>query len=332
MFNNQETVISREFILTRVTQEQIFSKYLGLEPNTVGSYVNPLRDDNNPSCGFYIDSRGIWKFKDFAAGYNWDCFNVVEWLYRCSFKEALIKVAVDFNMVDQDYSYVAVTKATKTKRELGIRIKRRGWTKADLLFWHPIKPERLEFFRVTPISHAWLVEDNILRSCYVPSSGNDVGYAYHFGDYNYKLYFPNRTRGRFIHTNSDIIQGYNQLPQVGTNLVITKSYKDVIYFDLFREEFDLYSIAPMSETVLISPEAFGDLYNRFDNIATLFDFDRTGIRAARSYQEKYYLPFYLFGQMYKLQGIKDFTDHVKKRGVGDTRELLKQLLNARDNL
>lgn len=341
MFNNVATVITKEFILSRVSEEEIFKKYLGLEPTERGSYTNPLRPtDTSPGCSFYVNPQGVWKFKDYAARYNWDCFNVVEFSYGLTFKEALIRIAIDFNIIDGNSTNTyRVIKSKKIKSIPEIRIARRPWTKEDYKFWARLKatPERLEFFKVYPAQRAWLVYDGELHLAYDYNS-KDPCYIYHFphyGSYEYKLYFPFRQKGKFIHTNSKIFQGYEQLPKHAENLLITKSYKDVIAIDFFSGDYDLYSGAPMSETVVILPELFTDLYNRFDNIGTLFDFDRTGITLARKYEKDYHTRSFFFGKQYrktifKSPVIKDFSDYLIKYGERATRVIIEEHIKRKN--
>ena len=74
MFEYKEN-LSKEFLLSKVTEEDIFMKYLNIYPNLNDYFRNPLRTDAHPDCKFYRDSRGTLKFKDFAYGMNIDCFN-----------------------------------------------------------------------------------------------------------------------------------------------------------------------------------------------------------------------------------------------------------------
>jgi hypothetical protein len=328
MYNNVELALNKEYILSKITEEDIFKKYLGIEPTDKGSFVNPLRKDNDPGCSFYVDSRGRWKFKDFAGGFNWDCFNVVEYTFSCGFRDALIKVAIDFNLIDGKHSDIIFKKREATKKTIQLRIKRRAWTKADIAYWadYGISIDTLEYGNVAPISYAWLIENGISRIAYYYKEG-DLAFVYHFGDYIYKIYMPFRPKGkRFLQTYTDIIQGYSILPDTASNLIITKSYKDVLTLREYSHKFDLYSIAPMSETVVITLDQFTDLYNRFDNIATLFDFDRTGIRLMRKYENLYKLPFYMFGSKYKKEQIKDMADFRKIKGDYETQKLLEQYI------
>jgi hypothetical protein len=339
MFNNTSTIISKDFVLRYISEEDIFKRYLGLEPTDRGSFTNPLRnDDTKPGCGFYVDSRGTWKFKDHAAGYNWDCFNVVEYAYNLTFKEALIRIAIDFNLIDGQSSDVYRAIKTKKKRPpLEIRVKRRSWTKSDYAYWaqYYITPERLDFFKVFPVSTAWFLENNDLRIIYIYKEG-DPCFCYHFGGYDYKLYFPLRPTNKFVHVNSSIIQGWEQLPKEGENLLITKSFKDVMAIDAVGRTYDLYACAPMSETVVIPLEAYKNLYNRFDNIGTLFDFDRAGVRLARKYEKEYSLTPYLFGKEFRttIFGkalIKDFADFSRNKGLNETHKLIQRFIKQKEH-
>lgn len=340
MFNNAATLITKDYILSKVSEEEIFTKYLGIEPTDRGSFVNPLRSsDDNPGCGFYVNPQGTWKFIDRAAGYNWDCFNVVEFAYQLNFKEALIRIAVDFNLIQGNASNIYITNKPRAKKiQTEIRIKRRKWTIKDYKFWksYHITPERLEFFQVSPVLQAWLSDEHGALKLAYGHKDSDPGFAYHFGGYDYKLYFPLRQKGKFLHVKSAILQGYSQLPDFGDNLLYTKSFKDVMCIDIFSIEFDLYSVAPMSETVVVDQETFKDLYNRFENQGTLFDFDRAGIRLMQKYKQEYSLQPYMFGLEFRTalfgkQPLKDFADYVKIKGLDETRRLIERFLTKKEH-
>lgn len=335
MFNNVATIITKEFILSNVSEQDIFLKYLGLAPTPNGSFVNPLRKgDHSPGCGFYINNKGVWKFKDYAGGFNWDCFNVVEYDYGITFKEALIRIAIDFNLIDGNSTsiYRTILSAPRKKHSIEIRIKRRSWTKQDYSFWSKyfITPERLEFFQIFPIQQAWFLEEGVLRPIYY-NKYEDPCFCYHFDNYDYKLYFPLREKSKFIHVKSSILQGWKQLPSTADNFLYTKSFKDVLCIDVVGRDFDLFSIAPMSETVLVPTEVHSNIYNRFDNLGTLFDFDRTGIRLTKKYQTTYSTIPLFFGKQYRgnvfgKTRVKDFADYLLIHGVDNTKRLVEKFI------
>lgn len=326
--------ITKYTILSRISEEAIFERYLGVEPVIGVSITNPLRKDNRPGCGFYRNNSGRLKFKDFAQGFDWDCFNVVEYKYKLNYGEALIRIAIDFGLISGDPKINYIKKIAPAKREsyTSIRIQRRNWNKKDLEYWKQyfIDEETLTYFNVSPINMAWFLNENGILTLAYGHKENDPAYCYHFkefGQYEYKIYMPLRSKNKFIHSSAKVIQGWSQLPKVGENLLITKSYKDVMSLYVSSKGlFDLSSIAPMSETIVIPKNSFVDLYNRFDNIATLFDFDKAGIRLMRKYEKEYQLPFYMFGKNYKLAGIKDFSDNLKANGLLASQKLIEQYI------
>jgi len=332
MFNFTSPV-TRDNILKKVSEEDIFEKYLGIRPNYSKQFCNPLREDKNPSCSFYIDSRNRIKFVDPARGFNWDCFNVVEYLEKTSFKEAMKIIATDFGLINGTRTNPIQTRSVVQREKTYIRIKRRDWCKEDKEYWYDRYYQTrvdLQKLCIFPISHAWYERVGCpLEQFYYYKTG-DPCYAYHFGGYDYKLYFPKREKGnRFRQTRGDIFQGYNQLPEKMHILVIIKSFKDVACFNKIGKEFDAWSGAPMSETQLIPVGLMNELQERADYIFTFFDFDRAGIKLMRKYEREYGIPWLMLGKNYKNQGIKDFADllHIKRWDY--TRQLFIEQYNER---
>ena len=93
--------VSKEFVLSKINESDIFSRYL-YYPDLTLSFTNPFRDDKNADCKFYVSnsskSLDRIRFKDFAYGYNWSCFDVVMVKYNLNFHNALQKIAVDFDL------------------------------------------------------------------------------------------------------------------------------------------------------------------------------------------------------------------------------------------
>lgn len=306
-----EKIITKDSILSKVSQQDIFRKYLGINPIIGVGFRNPIRDDVHPDCRFYIDSRGMLKFKDFAMGWNWDCFNIVQYKYGVNFGEALKIIAEDFNLsglkVDRQLVNGVKNLQNYIPKKLDIQVRFRDWKKYDLNYWGQYHLDRrvLQLFNVYPIVNAWMDSSLVYTQ-----KGDDVAYCYYFGNNNYKLYFPFRSkdgeRGRFYHSDASIIQGINQLDLTGNDLVITKSLKDVMCLSLF----DIPSIAPMSESVLLSRKNFTKLQQRFKRIFTLFDNDRSGRRLSIKMRNTYGTIPLLFSSEYE----KDFSDNLKKYG------------------
>lgn len=331
MFEYKEE-LTREFVLSRITEEDIFLKYLNIYPTTEGYFRNPLREDAHPDCKFYRDTRGVLKFKDFAYRLNIDCFNLVEMVSPDvkGFHEILKRIAKDFDLYGSSVNYQVVnnweelTKSAK-KTFSDIRVKRRDFSKADLRWFQEqgISHSTLIKYKYFALQYLWLNGSLIYE--YRPS---DLGYVQQFGDgYNYKAYFPLRKSYRFLQNVGDILQGYEQLPKSGGALVMTQSNKAVMAIS----EFEISTVAPLSETVLPSEEIMKELFWRFPIIFTLFDRDRAGMAFSQLMRKKYNTIPLLFDAKGLLidrkTEAKDWNDHYKRYGLQymlDAIEEIKQ--------
>ena len=307
-------IATKDFILSNVSEEDIFHRYLGLYPKLNEFFTNPVREDNNPDCRFYRSNKtGMLKFRDFAMRWDWDCFNVVQFRYNCSFKKALIIIAYDFGLLEgvTDKELVGVYNPPKMRPPVVVeyRVRRGEFNKTDLDFWQKfgIDKQTLEKFNVSQAQKVWMIRNGIteLSSTY---SKKQPSYVYHFGGYDYKFYYPNRDYARFIHGNSRIIQGWNQLPQTGDYLVITKSLKDVMCMD----GFGIPAIAPMSETMTDAIDArMPELRKRFERIFVLMDWDRAGQLFSLHMRKVWKSEILSF----KSRKPKDFSDHYEQYGM-----------------
>lgn len=319
-------ILSKDFILKNISEEEIFKKYLGIEPDLQEYFTNPLRDDENPDCKFYINKQGRLKFHDIPMGWNWDCFNVVERLFNCTFSEALKIIAIDFGIVEGNKRDInlALTVSKSQKYTVSYRVKRKNWDEASLKYWkqYDVGIETLIHFGVSPIHILFVNRGTGLEETY-RWRDSDIGYVYHFGGYNYKFYFPLRQKPkpRFIQSSeSDILQGYSQLPESGEILIITKSFKDVICLSMF----DIPAVAPLAEGFHIKAEVIDKLKLRFNRIYSLMDFDKTGIKSALRLKQ-FDIPYLFFtnGRFgTEDYGAKDFSDFLANYGNLETLDLI----------
>ena len=118
--NIKSTKLTKQYILSKVSQVTIFATYLNLSNSIIQQcidnrtlIVSPLREDIHPTCGFMYDNRGKLKFKDFA-GYFWgDCFDLVALVmsniykkeYDISKKEDFVKVLKHITFTFKDIFY-----------------------------------------------------------------------------------------------------------------------------------------------------------------------------------------------------------------------------------
>lgn len=258
--NINSTKLTKQLILSKVSQVTIFSTYLNLSDKLVQYCIDtgelicsPIRDDIHPTCGFRYDNKGKLKFKDFA-GYFWgDCFDVVAYVmsiiykksYDVSDKRDFIKILrhitftfkdifygqeKDINLVNEINTAIGTIKHQKQIIELVVRT----WNEYDKEYWNKIGVP-LQFLNVNfiyPVEQYYINRKinpepkyfyNINDPCYGYCLGKDRS-----GIYNIKLYFPNREKSvtRFI-TNCNHLEGIYNLDKTNYDIiVITKSTKD----------------------------------------------------------------------------------------------------------
>ena len=323
MFNTKgtkakDTPITKEFILSRVQEEDVFRQYLNISIEFGTLVCSPLREDRSPTCTFTRGATGIY-FKDFSGDFHGDCFDVVMRIYGCNFATALKTVARDMGLLG-DNPLPALFNIDKSARKAKFeqhqkvfQTKKRPWNKVDKAFWTQFGVGRvnLEKFYVFPLENLWI--DGDLQYTYHP---NDPAYAYYFGYGKYKVYFPKRRTMRFL-SNGPHLQGWNQLDLRAETVLITKSLKDVIVLDVMG----FTAIAPHSEGALVKPGTI-ELLENYD-LCLFFDNDETGIKWAKNNSLEYGLPYFY------LDKVKDVSDLVKAVGLNEAKETITNHLNNR---
>ena len=89
------------------------------------------------------------------------------------------------------------------------------------------------------------------------------------------------------------------------------------------------SIAPPSESSILSKEQYEELSNRFTTLISLYDFDLTGVRSANKMRKLYKIaPFFLTNGKYGTEdyGGKDPTDIAFNKGRSHAEEVIKKLI------
>lgn len=312
--------INKKTLLNLVSETEIFKRYLH-DPDLNSKFTNPLREDNNPDCSFYIArSSGELRFKDFAYGYNWSCIDVVMIKYNLKYQEAINKILIDFRILDIDYNEVnnnpiIITKPNEIKLETTIEIKKRRFNQLDIDYWGQYYLEPEDLYYVYPTQHIWLN-----KSRFYNYSDKDPAYAYGLGNNKYKCYFPLRKTYRFIQSGN-YIQGLRLLPKQDDNpfLIITKAYKDV----LLLKKLGYYAIAPASEYSIIEKEILEKLKVKFNHIVLFLDNDEVGRYNSQKQSELYQIPEIYIPETYP----KDISDFVKQEGLDAGFDLIEYLTN-----
>jgi hypothetical protein len=318
----------RSYVLSKVSQEQIMSYYLGIPVDIGVLYRSPLRNDNNPTCGFAYSNNGNLMFRDFSGHFWGDCFDVVMYVRNCNFADALNHICTDMALIKRMEipEELLGPRIPKTRKTLGFR-KRTSWSEVDKEFWksYHISSKTLRKFHVSPM-YMGFINDEV---CY-RYRDSDPGYAFWLRtDSNntdrIKFYFPyrDRTMTRFMgNCGANDLFGYDNLPPKGDLLIITKSLKDVMVL----YELGIPSIAVQAESMVFDRNIFTDLASRFKRIITLFDFDHAGVRLTNIFRKLYSTGhrFLTDGRFGSLDyGAKDISDYIRSWGPKYTLSLIR---------
>lgn len=308
--------ITLDWILSKVTEYDIYAKYIG--QFKVGMiYNSPFRKDKNPSFGIYYSKRTKQLlFKDHGTG---ECGNVIKFASlftgKTEYNDILSDIVDKLNITNN-------TKLVSSKQyipptETVIGVVRQEFTDVDINYWKQfnISINTLKKFNVNSIKY--YLCNGIVKGTY---KRENPMYAYKVYN-NFKIYRPladKYTKWRNNLTDYDI-QGYEQLPQKGDILFITKSMKDVMCL----HEMGYPAVSPSSESTFLPKDVLEQLKTRFKRIIILFDRDVAGVKRSRKLSRETGLEAMFINKKFKA---KDISDAVKANNFEEIKNWLNETI------
>lgn len=308
--------ITLDWILSKVTEYDIYAKYIG--QFKVGMiYNSPFRKDKNPSFGIYYSKRTKQLlFKDHGTG---ECGNVIKFVSlftgKTEYNDILSDIVDKLNITNN-------TKLVSSKQyipptETVIGVVRQEFTDVDINYWKQfnISINTLKKFNVNSIKY--YLCNGIVKGTY---KRENPMYAYKVYN-NFKIYRPladKYTKWRNNLTDYDI-QGYEQLPQKGNILFITKSMKDVMCL----HEMGYPAVSPSSESTFLPKDVLEQLKTRFKRIIILFDRDVAGVKRSCKLSRETGLEAMFINKKFKA---KDISDAVKANNFEEIKNWLNETI------
>lgn len=207
---NKAKAITLDYILSRVSEYDIYARYLG--QFKIGYiYNSPFREDKNPSFGiFHSKKTGKLLFKDHGNGLCGDVVKFVqEFTGITNYNDTLNQIVKDLNI--KNNTVLKSTKEQKPTEETVIGVVRQDFTEIDKSYWSQfhISIDTLKLYNVNSIKY--YLCNGIVKGIY---KDENPMYAYKVYDH-FKIYRPladKYTKWRNNLTEYDI-QGYAQLPE-----------------------------------------------------------------------------------------------------------------------
>ena len=229
-------------ILTE-TEKKIYSNAFA-EIKLKKKYHSPFRSDPTPSFEFFINNRSkrLW-WKDWGTGETGNCYDFMDrWTGDIKPRE--------LKLIEKEKKEPPTIVQSDVK---------------DMKFWEQfaISKNTLEHFKTKQVLS-------------VNGYTHQRSFIYLLKEGRYKIYSPGaatRFWGTMLKTD---IFGWEQLPETGKFLVITKSLKDVMVL----YEMGITAISFAAESITPDKKTMEELKKRFKHIVLLYDNDKAGIKQA----------------------------------------------------
>jgi DNA primase len=314
-----------EELLKKITEYDVYHHYLGSKFKVGQIMSSPFREDKHPSFGVFKSSNGALLWKDQATGKTGNIVTFVKEIENLYHNKQALKLIYDKfvkGIIQPTTEGIRVREHYDRLRK-SISIKRQNFTKNDDEYWqqYHISRETLKKYNVYPITFFW-VDDVLQPFTYTKDSPM---YAYKIFD-KFKIYRPysqyKKDKWRTNCSTIDI-QGFEQLPEEGDLLILTKSLKDIMVLD----ELGYTAVALQSENDKLNYKIFNNLSERFKKIVILFDNDEPGKESAAKLASEYNIEYcFIDSSIYELYNVKDISDYIHIFGKEQTIKLLKSLI------
>lgn len=315
--------INKEFVLKRITEEQIFCYYMGISHIDYKKFYknDKLRTDNDSGCKFYVNKNSkILYFKDFAWR-SFDCFDYVGTLYNITGKKAfnkiILQIAKDFNLIDSSLpsNTIQIFKQKPPERKI-YDFEYKNWNTRLVNYWKKyiswITIQDLNNYNIRPL-FSYSIDKEVKYK--VPDS--EIAFIYQLDKHAFQVYAPFKLKNelKFLTTETKIL-GLKSIDYSKKYILITKSYKDFVLARLLG----VNCIGILAETIRLTIDAQLEI-DKFDYAFTLFDNDLAGKKASIYYRDTYKTTPLLFPKIEP----KDFSDNLEKYGENDMYELMTDI-------
>lgn len=332
--------ISVKDLLTKISEKEIWVRYCTNFEEIDKSFCSELYKDNNPDCRIYYNKINRLVYKDFGNGESHDCFSYIQTKYHCTFKESLRIIYNDFKLGSIVFDIIPqlvlnnAPDVLKIDNKANIEVISKPWNYIDAQYWgqYEIPLTLLDDYDVCPCSVVYIHKKG--KTIEFRYTNKNPIYAYKFvydGVISYKIYFPyadKKHKWLFSGGSENNIEGYDNLPHFADILILTKSLKDCICYNMIG----LPAISLQGETNKLKEDLVNKLKYRFKQIIVNYDDDEAGHKAVEGYyndrnifiiglKQQYGFPYFY------CDGEKDLSDFIKTYDLNSAKEMINNKLN-----
>lgn len=308
----RKELITLDLLFSKLTRYDIYRHYIST-PFKIGVSFNSIfRRDPTPSMTVYEGKDGKLHHIDYGASeYKGGPVDLVMQLYQLTLRQAIEKIARDFQLIDGTDSYKKITEAYKQpvinrKVQCKLQVTTKAWTEKDKEYWkeYGITLKDLKDNSIYSIGELY-----VNRKRY-PIKPGELAFVYHYPQ-GMKCYFPEREKGSkwLSSISTSVIEGMENLnghPEV----IITKATKDRILLSKLFPQLEFLSVQNESGSGL-TDEVLEKLKGK--EIYINFDNDPPGKRASTIQTQRIGCKHINVPDIYAPQ-CKDFSDLYKYHG------------------
>jgi hypothetical protein len=319
--------LNRDFILSKITDAQIFGYYFGNFKFGI-AYPSKFRKDKHPSTGFYVSKSGKLIYNDMARrNENYDCFAFVCKMYGIDFSSAIKKIAADFGLVTGKPSLMAEKAVHRMKNfdktfkaETKISFKRAKINDENFAFWNDYHITKQEFEN----DGNYVIKELCINGYWIPNVEGEHRYALTEmidGVMHTKVYSPQSSNFRWVsNIPTEHPFGINSI-KPGESLFVAKAKKDRLVLKKFLPNV----IAVQSEQrSALTDKVIKKLKFNYPKMYLGADNDETGVAFMAEMEPLGFTPAGLPVSWLDDHQLKDYSDLSKGKGLKTVEKYLKQ--------
>lgn len=327
----KQSNVTVEDITSVVSEAQILGYYLGIT-NIPCIIKSPLRLDRNPSFGIHSRDGIHVYYKDFSTQEYGGTFFLLTQLFQLGMEDTIVKVYNDLIKDKKKGADVKIGQMSDQGRvsyskDVDLQVKVREWKQHDIEYWeqYGISLPWLKFSKTYPISHIIITRKEGTFTITAEK------YAYVYVEYkdsipSLKIYQPYSETFKWTNKHDGSVWDlWQQLPESGDDLIITKSRKDAL---CIWENTGIPACSLQAESYLPKEHVVQELKDRFKRVHVLYDNDfsketNIGRIAGENLSKQFGLHQIEMPDSLK---IKDTSDLCKREGRAKVKEIINSLI------
>jgi hypothetical protein len=323
---SKKVELNIQTILTKISEYDIFKFYMPSSWSLNVACSSPFRKDKNPS--FIISSKyKSLSYIDFGdTSFKGNCFHFVRQLYNLpNLNETLIKIDKDFGLgiskgiVSTDYKKIISNYKQPTlneKKNVNIQLMPKSFTLDDLAYWNMFHQDISDLKR----ENIYSIDKLFLNKKRFSFNKNEPIFGYLY-EGKWKIYRPFENKKRKWIPNNVPITVMDGIKGLEPNKLafINKSKKDYM---VIRKLFTNTCAVQNEGIGCFSEENIKLLKNNSNRQILSFDSDDPGVKSSKKITEIFDFDYCNVPRHYLAQGIKDWADLAKLKGMNSIEKYL----------